>query len=140
MKHVKHVVPVAIPIFALLWTVGLVCYAAQGSPQNVNCNAEIEWDIVPEARLIQFDCTLGTHGGQPALIFTVGVENPTQKPLRYRINIFLDDLDKAAGHLVPRKGKPPVVEPGKSATVKIPFIKLDKESKKIFVLVNTLSL
>ena len=65
--------------------------------------------------------------------------NPTDKPLRYRINIFLEDMDKAAGHLVPRKGKPPVLEPGKSASVKIPFIGTDKESKKILVIVKTIS-
>jgi hypothetical protein len=48
-------------------------------------------------------------------------------------------MDKAAGHLVPRKGKPPVLEPGKSASVKIPFIGTDQESKKILVVVKTIS-
>jgi hypothetical protein len=48
-------------------------------------------------------------------------------------------MDKAAGHLVPRKGKPPVLQPGKGATVKIPFIGTDKESKQILVVVKTIS-
>jgi hypothetical protein len=48
-------------------------------------------------------------------------------------------MDKAAGHLVPRKGKPPVLQPGQSAVVKIPFIGTDKESKKILVIVKTIS-
>ena len=73
------------------------------------------------------------------LFLLSGLMNPTDKPLRYRINIFLEDMDKAAGHLVPRKGKPPVLEPGKAATVKIPFIGTDKESKKILVIVKTIS-
>jgi hypothetical protein len=48
-------------------------------------------------------------------------------------------MDKANGHLVPRTGKPPVLEPGKGETVKIPFIGTDKPSKKILVVVNTIS-
>ena len=101
----------------------------------------VTWEVAKEVKLTQFDCALGEHGGQPSLIFTVGLENPTQQPLRYRVNIFLDDMDKAAGHLVPRKskGKPPVVEPGKGESVKIPFIGTDIESKKILVIVKTIS-
>jgi hypothetical protein len=48
-------------------------------------------------------------------------------------------LDKAAGHYVPRKGKPPVVNPGKTETVKIPFIGTDKMAKKVLVKVTTMS-
>jgi hypothetical protein len=121
------------------WQVG---WAGEGAPEKTNCDAEIAWDVVKEAKLTQFDCALGEHGGQPALIFTVGLMNPTDKPLRYRVNIFLEDMDKAAGHLVPRKskGKPPQIAPGEAATVKIPFIGTDKESKKILVLVKTISI
>jgi hypothetical protein len=43
------------------------------------------------------------------------------------------------GHLVPRKGSPPVLKPGESETVKIPFIGTDKESEKILVMVKTVS-
>jgi hypothetical protein len=81
---------------------------------------------------------VGEHGGYPSLIFTVSLENPTEAPLRYRLNIWLEDMSKAAGHYVPRKGKPPVVEPGKSTTVKIPFIKTDKLSKDILVVVTVM--
>jgi hypothetical protein len=106
---------------------------------KINCDAKISWEVAKEAKLTQFDCALGESGGQPALIFTVGLENASDKPQRYRINIFLEDMDKGFGHLVPRKGSPPVLEPGKSATVKIPFIGTDKESKKILVIVKTVS-
>jgi hypothetical protein len=125
-------------LMGMLWQVG---WAGEGAPEKTNCNAEIAWDVVKEAKLTQFDCALGKHGGQPSLIFTVGLMNPTDKPLRYRINIFLEDMDKGAGHLVPRKrkGKPPVIDSGKSETVKIPFIGTDKESKKILVIVKTIS-
>ncbi len=123
-------------LMGMFWQVG---WAGEGAPEKINCDAEIAWDVVKEAKLTQFDCVLGKHGGQPALIFSVGLKNTTDKPLRYRINIFLEDMDKAAGHLVPRKGKPPVLAPGEAATVKIPFIGTDRESKKILVIVKTIS-
>jgi hypothetical protein len=125
-----------------LWQVGCAGKAgmsAKAAPENVNCDAKISWDVVKEAKMTQFDCALGTHGGQDSLIFNVGIENTSDTALRYRVNIFLEDMDKAAGHLVPRKGKPPVLEPGKSVSVKIPFIGTDQESKKILVVVKTIS-
>ncbi len=120
----------------MFWQVG---WAGEGAPEKTNCDAEIAWDVVKEAKLTQFDCALGEHGGQPALIFTVGLENASDKPQRYRVNIFLEDMDRGFGHLVPAKGNPPVLQPGKSETVKIPFIGTDIESKKILVMVKTIS-
>ena len=139
MKRLKHASMMAVLILCLMGTFFQVGWAGEGAPEKTNCDAEITWEVAKEAKLTQFDCALGEHGGQPALIFTVGLMNPTDKPLRYRINIFLEDMDKAAGHLVPRKGSPPVLEPGKSETVKIPFIGTDIESKKILVIVKTIS-
>jgi hypothetical protein len=130
---------ISVLILLLMGTFWQVGWAGEGAPEKTNCDAEIAWEVVQEAKLTQFDCAMGEHGGQPALIFSVGIMNPTDKPLRYRINIFLEDMDKAAGHLVPRKGKPPVVEPGKTDTVKIPFIGTGNESKKILVVVKTIS-
>ncbi|MGD8263113.1 MAG: hypothetical protein PVJ22_12195 [Desulfobacterales bacterium] len=141
MKYLKKASLTAVLVSCLIGTFWLVGYAGEGAPEKLNCNADITWEVAKEVKLTQFDCALGKHGGQPSLIFTVGLENPTQQPLRYRVNIFLDDMDKAAGHLVPRKskGKPPAVEPGKGESVKIPFIGTDKESKKILVIVKTIS-
>ncbi len=139
MKRLKNSSLVSVLVVCLIASIGLVGCAGRGAPNKTNCDANIKWEIAKEAKLTQFDCALGTHGGQPALIFNVGLENATDTALRYRINIFLEDMDKAAGHLVPRKGKPPVLEPGSSATVKIPFIGTDKESKKILVIVKTIS-
>ena len=139
MKRLKQASMMSILVLGLMGTFWQVGWAGEGAPEKFNCNAEIAWDVIDTVKLTQFDCALGKHGGQPALIFVVGLMNPTDKPLRYRINIFLEDMDKAAGHLVPRKGKPPVVEPGKAASVIIPFIGTDKESKKILVVVKTIS-
>ena len=136
MKKLKK----AIPILVLCMTLGfwLAGCAGKGAPEKTQCDADITWEVVDEAKVTQFDCALGKHEGYPSLIFTVGLENPTDKPLRYRLIIFLDDMDKANGYLVPRTGKPPVIEPGKSQTVKIPFMGTDKFSKKILVIVQTL--
>jgi hypothetical protein len=116
------------------------CAATKGAPDKTNCNAKIKWEVTAEAKLTRFDCELGTHEGQPALIFNVGLENPTDKPYRYRVQIFLEDMDKAFGALVPAKGNPPVLEPGKAGTAKLPFIGVDKESKKILVVVKTIGI
>ena len=126
-------------VLGLMGTFFQVGWAGEGAPEKINCDADITWEVVAVAKLTQFDCALGESGGQPALIFTVGLENASDKPQRYRINIFLEDMDKGFGHLVPRKGSPPVLEPGKSETVKIPFIGTDKESKKILVIVKTVT-
>jgi hypothetical protein len=139
MKLLRKTPMMAALVLCLVGMLWNVAWAGAGAPEKTNCKAEITWEVAAEAKLSQFDCAIGKHGGQPALIFNVGLMNPTDKPLRYRINIFLEDMDKAAGHLVPRKGKPPVLEPGKSARVKIPFIGTDKESKKILVIVKTIS-
>ena len=139
MKRLKHASMMSVLILGLMGTFWPMAWAGEGAPEKTNCDAEIAWDVVKEAKLTQFDCALGESGGQPALIFTVGLENASDKPQRYRVNIFLEDMDKGFGHLVPAKGNPPVLEPGKSETVKIPFIGTDKESKKILVIVKTIS-
>ena len=137
MRKLKKVIPILILCLAMgAWLAGC---AGKGAPEKTNCDARIKWDVADEAKLTQFDCAVGKHGGQASLIFTVGIENPTEQPFRYRVNIFLEDMDQGRGHYVPRKGKPPVVNPGKAATVKIPFIGTDKMAKKILVVVTTMS-
>ena len=145
MKRLKNASLMAFLVVCVIgaaWLAGCAGKAGMGAsaaPETVNCDAKISWEVTEEAKMTQFDCALGTHGGQDSLIFNVGIENASDMALRYRINLFLEDMDKAAGHLVPRKGKPPVLEPGKSASVKIPFIGTNTESKKILVIVKTIS-
>jgi hypothetical protein len=139
MKRLKNASLMSALVVCLITAFWLVGCAGKGAPEKTNCDAKISWEVAKEAKLTQFDCALGESGGQTALIFTVGLENASDKPQRYRVNIFLEDMDKGFGHLVPRKGKPPVLEPGKSASVTIPFIGTDKESKQILVIVKTIS-
>ncbi len=138
MKKMKKAIPILVLCLALgVWLAGCAS-SGKGKPETVNCDAKIHWSVTEQAKLTNFGCVLDKHGGQDSLIFTVGLMNPTEKPLRYRVNVFLEDMDKAAGHYVPRKGKPPVIAPGKSANIKIPFIGTKERSKKISVMVTTM--
>ena len=137
MKKLRRAI--LILVLCVVLAVWLGGCAGKGAPEKTNCDARIKWDVTEEAKVTQFDCAVGKHGGQNSLIFTVGIENPTEQPYRYRVSVFLEDMDKAAGHYVPRKGKPPVVNPGKTATVKIPFIGTDNMSKNVSVQVRTMS-
>ena len=139
MKLMQNASMRAVLVLCLVAAVGLIGCAGKGAPEKSNCDAKITWQVAKEAKLTQFDCIVGMNSGQPSLIFTVGLENASDMPYRYRVNIFLEDMDKASGHLVPRTGKPPVLQPGKSETVTIPFIGTGKESKKILVIVKTIS-
>ena len=139
MKRWKTGSVMTVLVLSLAGAFILAGCAGKGAAEKTNCDAKISWEVVKEAKITQFDCALGEVEGLPSLIFTVGLENTTATPLRYRLNIFLEDMDKAFGSLVPTKGKPPVVEPGKAVTVKLPFLGTDKESKKILVVVKTIS-
>jgi hypothetical protein len=138
MRRTKKVSLMAVLVLFVVWSFSVTSFAAPGKPVKSSCQADIEWQITPEAEVTQFDCAVGAHKKKPSLIFTVGIKNVSDKPLRYRLNIFLLDMDKAAGYLIPRKGKPPVLEPGKEKIVKIPFIKTVDTSKKILVVVKTI--
>lgn len=130
-------------LLAGLWVLLAMVSCAGGPPANVNmvtCPAsKIKWEVDKSAEITAFNCEMGKQGMDPALIFTVSIKNVAMQPQRYRVNIFLLDMDKAAGHLVPRKGKPPQVAPGKTETVKIPFIKTTDMPGKIHVRVAPMS-
>jgi hypothetical protein len=138
MRKATHV-PLWPVLFCLLGALCLSGCATTEKSAKSKAKPEIEWQVAPEAKVTQFEQKVGTHEKNPALIFTVAIQNVTSKPMRYRLNIFLLDMDKGSGSLVPVKGKPPVVQPGKTETVKIPFIKTDKESKKMLVVVKEVS-
>ncbi len=125
---------------AMITLSSTLLWASTGSkkPAEVKCSGAVEWQICAEAEITTFACELGTFKKKEALVYTVAVKNSSDKPHRYRLNIFLLDQDKAAGHLVPRKGKPPVVKPGETVTVKIPFFKATKTSEKMLVILKTL--
>ena len=142
MNHRNHKKLLAL-LMAGMFVVAFTACATAPPPENVkavSCAAKkIQWEVIDEAEVVDFGCSLGKHGMDPALIFTMELKNVSDKPMRFRVNIFLEDMDKAAGHLVPRKGNPPVVEPGKAVKIKIPFIKTTAMSNKILVIVKASS-
>ena len=137
MRPMKKTVPCVLA--GLVFAIGLALGCATEQSAKTPSEPRIEMQVIPEAKITQFESALGTHAKDPALIFTVGIQNVTNQPMRYRLNIFLQDMDKGSGSLVPASGKPPVVKPGETQTVKVPFIKTDKESKDILVIVKPAS-
>ncbi|MFW6147573.1 MAG: hypothetical protein ACOC6B_04185 [Thermodesulfobacteriota bacterium] len=75
----------------------------------------------------------------PAVIVKVGVKNSSNKAQRFRVQIFLLDEGKAAGHLVPSKGKPPVLQSGQEKEVTFPVIKTNQVPKRLEVVIKTIS-
>jgi len=138
MKRLKHASMMAVLILCLMGTFFQVGWAGEGAPEKINCDAEIAWDVVKEAKLTQFDCALGESGGQPALIFTVGLENASDKPQRYRVNLFMDN-GKAVGGLIPRTTKEGLVEPGQSKSFDYPVIDMPLSPKTMTLIIKTAS-
>ncbi|MEA3240887.1 MAG: hypothetical protein U9P37_04850 [Pseudomonadota bacterium] len=131
----KIIILITVMLFAC---VSVLSYAATSNPAKVDCKAAIEWQIDEQAEITSFACEVGTFKKKTALIFTVAIKNTSKQAQRYRLNIFLLDQDKAAGHLIPRKGKPPVVKSGETATVKVPFFNADTASKDLLVVLKTI--
>lgn len=98
------------------------CAVNTTGPTEAACIiTEIEWKLTRKAELTDFQCKHSEDTTAPALLFTADVQNTTGKPLRYRLSIVLPDLKKASGHLIPRKGIPPVVMPGETEKVSLVF-------------------
>ena len=140
MKSVR----VAAGWVAVLSVIAILTGCATAPPpanvKMVDCaQASIKWDVAPEAEITNFACAFGPHAGEPSLIFTTGLKNVGSQPHRFRLGIYLLDMDKAVAHLVPVKGKPPQLASGQQATVKIPFMKTTVMPKKILVRVTPMS-
>jgi hypothetical protein len=140
MKSVR----VAAGWVAVLSVIAILTGCATAPPpanvKMVDCaQGNITWDVAPEAEITNFACAFGTHAGDPSLIFTTELKNVGSQPHRFRLGIFLLDMDKAAAYLVPRKGKPPQLASGQQATVKIPFMKTTVMPKKILVRVTSMA-
>jgi hypothetical protein len=119
------------------------CGCATAPPANVKsidcAGAKIQWEVAPEAEIVHFACALGMHEGDPSLIYTIQLKNVADTAHRFRVCVFLQDMDKAVAYLVPTKGKPPQLAAGEDATIKIPFMKTTVMSKKTLVRVVPMS-
>lgn len=110
--------------------------ATPGKPRQLNCPADIEWQVAPEGRIIQFDCKAGIHNDKSALIFRVEIENISSESHRFRLNIFLLDENLAGGRSIPadRGSK---LDPGQTATITVPVFNASDPDQQILVILKT---
>ncbi len=108
--------------------------------EKLSCDGagQIEAQVSPEAELAGLDCFFKPYKGVESLHFKVTLKNVSDKPQRYRVNLFLDN-GKAVGGLIPRKGKPPVVKPGEEASFTYPVKGMAEPAKEVLLLVKTIS-
>ena len=109
----------------LVWT---GCAGPKPKPGEVfPCAADsrIEKTIAPEAELAEFSCVMKAYEGSDTLHFNVAVKNISDRPQRYKVNIFLDN-GKAVGGLIPSNTKKEgLVEPGKTAGFEYPVVGME---------------
>lgn len=110
------------------------------APDAFPCAAsdQIVKDISPEAELADFSCSFKKWEGIETLHLKVALKNVSQKPQRYRVNIFLDN-GKAVGGLIPRKTKKGLVKPGDTASFVYPVKETVFQPKELLLKVSTLS-
>jgi hypothetical protein len=67
----------------------------------------------------------------------VAVKNASNKPQRFKVNIFLDN-GKAVGGLIPRKTKKGLVQPGKIASFTYPVKGVTRQPKEVMLKIRTI--
>jgi hypothetical protein len=128
-------------LFAIL--AGLVwvgCAGPQPAPGEVfPCAADsrIEKTIAPEAELADFSCVIKAWEGSDTLHFNVAVKNISDRPQRYKVNIFLDN-GKAVGGLIPRTTKKGLVAPGQTASFEYPVVGMGVVPKSVELMIKTI--
>ena len=113
---------------------------AADAPETFPCVAEggLEQEIAPEVSLEEFVCFLDTWKGAETLHFKVRLKNVSDRPQRFRVNIFLDN-GKAVGGLIPRKTKGGLVEPGASAEFAYPVKGMTDKPCSVFLRIMTMN-
>jgi hypothetical protein len=129
-------------ISLIILGLGLGCAGMMYKPTGpVECDSKIKWDVAKEADITLLKCAIKNYTGwkKSVLHFEVGVKNKSDQPQRFRVQIILPEESVAGGGLLPPKGKPPVLEPGKEAKGTYP-VNLEKIPKKVTVVVKTISI
>ena len=132
-----------IPMISLIILgLGLGCTGMMYKPSGqVACNTKIKWDVAKEADITFLKCGIKEYSGwkKSVLHFEVGVKNKSDQSQRFRVQIMLPEEGVAGGGLLPPRGKPPVLEPGKEAKGIYP-VNCEKVPKKVTVVVKTISI
>ena len=115
-------------------------YMPGTAPDSFPCVPEnkLKKDIAPEAALENLSCSFKTYEGKDTLHLTVAVKNISDKPQRYRVNLFMDN-GKAVGGLIPRTTKEGLVEPGQSKSFDYPVVDMPHSPKSMTLIIKTAS-
>ena len=97
----------------------------------------IQKEISTNAQLEEFSCFFKKWEGINTLHFKVAVKNISDKPQRYRVNIFLDN-GKAVGGLIPRKTKKGLLKPGTTASFVYPVGRTTSKPASITLLIKSM--
>ena len=123
-----------IPPMVLAVLIGLVMGF---STTAVAAEPTVVYDVCPEAKITKFEYPIDKKckiAKQPCVTFVMTLMNVSDKPLRFDARIVMPKEGKGVGGFIPRKGKkdkatgkskPPVVDPGKSVTVKYPALQFE---------------
>lgn len=143
MKQFKGVSiwPILIAVTAILVLAGCAGkgYTPKDAPSEFLCAVDnnVNADIAPEAELEGFNCSFKKWEGAETLHFKVAVKNLSDKPQRFKVNIFLDN-GKAVGGLIPRKTKKGLVQPGKTASFTYPVKGVTRQPKEVMLKIRTM--
>lgn len=134
MKSLKVVCPVI--LLSVLLAAGIVW--AQTTAVKTDCPSQITYDVTKEAVVESFSCTVKDYKKKfPSIHYAVAIKNVSDKPTRFRVNIFLPD-GKAVGGLLPTKGSPPAIKPGETAEAEYPVKNLVDHPATLEVIVKVL--
>lgn len=115
-------------------------YTPGTAPDSFPCvpESKLDKDIVPEAALENLSCYFKKYEGKATLHLKVAVKNVSDKPQRYRVNMFMDN-GKAVGGLIPRTTKKGLVEPGQSMSFDYPVVDMPESPKAMNLIIKTAS-
>lgn len=135
--HIRRLLIIAA---VLIFSVHLGCAHMGDQPAGAK-KAEIKMDLAKEVEVTKFKPYLDKKckiSKKPCLTFAITLKNLSDKPQRFITRVTLPDQGKSVGGFVPRKGKkdkktgkrkPPVIDPGKTKTVKYPMFYYEQPKK-----------
>lgn len=112
----------------------------KNAPDTFPCATEgkLEKTVAPEAELEEFSCSFKKWEGTETLHFKVTIKNISQRPQRFKVNIFLDN-GKAVGGLIPRKTKKGLIQPQKTGSFVYPVKGMARQPKGVVLKITTLN-
>ena len=123
-------------VLCLMGGVGVKAHAAEELSPCAD-DKQISKEISPEAQLVSLGCFFKKYEGVNTLHFKVSLKNVSDKPQRFRVNIFLDN-GKAVGGLIPQKTKKGLVQPGKTAAFVYPVMNMTGKAGSIDIRITTM--